>query len=176
MAYLDTPEMKERLTMRKKISLKTVQCWMHIMEYQWAKYLRGLFIDGHEWKDVVTYCQDVFLPAWEKLGPTLHKWGDTGLEVILPGPMTCHTVMWHHYESTFYANNWHKIHWVYHSECAMPYVKGKGVLFMVADFVLADHGWLCTWMEPGRPMCCSKQGRPVMAISQMKTSSSKPKT
>jgi len=34
-------------------------------------------------KDVVTYFQDVFLPAWEKLGPTLHKWGDTGLEVIL---------------------------------------------------------------------------------------------
>jgi len=85
---------------------------MHIMEYQWAKYLKGLFIDGHEWMDVVTYCQDVFLPAWEKLGPTLHKWGDTGLEVILPGPMTCHTVMWHHDhdESTFYTNDWHKIH------------------------------------------------------------------
>ena len=92
----------------------------------------------------MTYCQDVFLPAWEKLGPTLREWGDTGLEVILPGPTTCRTVLWHHDESTFYANDWHKIHWVHNSESAMPYAKGEGVLLMVADFVSADYGWLCS--------------------------------
>src|SRR5882672_3065608 len=100
---------------------------MHIMEYHWAKDPRGQFIDGHEWEDVMTYFQDMFLPAWEKLGPTLHKWGDTGLEVILPGPMTCHTVLWHHDEFTFYANDRCKICWVHHSESAMPYAKGEGV-------------------------------------------------
>src|SRR5882724_9798604 len=39
--YLDTPEMKESLKMKMTISLKTMQHWMHVMDYQWSKYLTG---------------------------------------------------------------------------------------------------------------------------------------
>ena len=106
--------------------------------------MRGQFIDGQEWEDVMTYHQDVFLPAWEQLRPTLCKWGDTGLEFIPTGPMMCCTVMWHHDESTFYTNYGHNICWVNHSKHAMLYAEGEGVLLMVADFVSANYGWLHT--------------------------------
>jgi len=70
-------------------------------------------------------------PAWEKLEPTLWHWGDADLDGLLHG---CLTVVWHHDESTYYANDQCNIWWVH---------QGEGVSLMVGDFVLADYGWLC---------------------------------
>jgi hypothetical protein len=55
-----------------------------------------------------------------------------------------HIIVWHHDESTFYANDWHKIRWVHSGETVVPYVKVEGASLMVADFVSADYGWLCS--------------------------------
>src|SRR5882724_816854 len=60
----------------------------------------------------------------------LQQWGDMDLDGLLHGHLT---VVWHHYKSTYYVNDWHKIRWVH---------KGKGVSLMVVDFVLANYGWL----------------------------------
>ena len=51
-------------------------------------------------------------------------------------------VLWFHDESTFYANDRRQTRWVHKSETAVPCAKGEGASQMVADFVLADHGWL----------------------------------
>jgi hypothetical protein len=51
-------------------------------------------------------------------------------------------VVWFHDESTFYANNRRKVHWVHLSEGAVPKPKGEGASIMVAHFVSADYGWL----------------------------------
>lgn len=54
------------------------------------------------------------------------------------------TVVWFHDESTFYANDRRRSRWVHKSETAVPYAKGEGASLMVADFVSADYGWLCS--------------------------------
>ena len=51
-------------------------------------------------------------------------------------------VVWFHDESTFYANDHRKLHWVHKNETAVPHPKGEGASLMVADFVSADYGWL----------------------------------
>jgi len=77
---------------------------------------------------VVTYWKEVFLPTLEKLEPTLHQWGDVTLDKLLAKPMTCHTIMWHHDKSTFYANDQHKIWWVNKGENSHAACKGGGGL------------------------------------------------
>ena len=51
-------------------------------------------------------------------------------------------VIWWHNESTFYANDRRKVYWVHKDETAVPQPKGEGASLMVADFMLADYGWL----------------------------------
>jgi hypothetical protein len=53
-------------------------------------------------------------------------------------------VVWYHDESTFYANDRRQIRWVWSGETPKPVPKGKGASLMVADFVSADYGWLCS--------------------------------
>ena len=45
--YLDTPEMKMHLKLKKTISLMMAQCWMQVMDYHWIKNPQGQFVDGH---------------------------------------------------------------------------------------------------------------------------------
>jgi hypothetical protein len=69
--YLDQTDVKAQLKLKKTISLATAQRWMTKMGYRWTKVPSGQFVDGHERLDVVSYCQDVFLPAWAKLEPMM---------------------------------------------------------------------------------------------------------
>ena len=106
----------------------------------------------------MTYYQEVVLPHWDKLEPTMHNWGDADVEELPHGPEMCCMVIWHHDKLTYYANDWCKIHWVHQGEQAVPYAKGEGVCLMVTDFDLADYGWLhspdgsqeASWEGPGR--------------------------
>jgi hypothetical protein len=52
------------------------------------------------------------------------------------------TVIWTHDESTFYAHDWCKLHWVHNSETPKPLQKGEGASLMVSDFASADYSWL----------------------------------
>lgn len=143
--YLDTPEMKTRLKLKKTISLVTAQRWMRVMDYRWGKAPGGQYVDGHEREDVVEYRQLVFLPFWEKAGPSMRSWTKDIEDAQVyrgPGLPEPHIIVWHHDESTFYANDRRKIRWVHAGETAVPYAKGEGASLMVADFVSADYGWL----------------------------------
>jgi hypothetical protein len=62
--FLDTPEMRKRTGLTKRIHVATAQRWMKKLEYRWTKDPKGQFVDGHEREDVVAYRQNVFLPAW----------------------------------------------------------------------------------------------------------------
>ena len=55
-----------------------------------------------------------------------------------------HTVAWYHDESIFYANDQQTKYWVAKDETAVPQPKSEGISLMVADFVSADYGWLCS--------------------------------
>ena len=143
--FLDTPEMKARLKLKKTISLATAQRWMRVMDYRWTKNPQGQFVDGHEREDVVEYRQLVFLPFWKNMEPSMRSWTkniEDARPVTGPGMSAPHIIVWHHDESTFYANDRRKIRWVHSGETAVPYAKGEGASLMVADFVSADYGWL----------------------------------
>ena len=151
--FLDTPEMKERLNLKKSISEQTARRWMATMGYRWKKEPKGQYKDGHERKDVVSYRQNVFLPFMTSIRPHMRQWTKEGaLETISeaaegpPPPFLQGSgrwiVIWVHDESTFYANDRRVLRWVHSSESAKPYAKGEGPSQMVADFVSPDYGWL----------------------------------
>src|SRR5260370_13407607 len=71
------------------------------------------------------------------------QWDEEGEEVVEDTP-ACPTVIWFHDESIFYAYDCCKLHWVHSSETTKPYAKGEGQSYMIADFISADHGWLCS--------------------------------
>lgn len=85
--FLNTPEMKEKFNLKKSISERTVQRWMHKMGYRWKKEPKGQYKDGHEREDVVAYWQDIFLPLMATLTPRMRKWDSSrNLETIPEEP------------------------------------------------------------------------------------------
>ncbi|KZT20128.1 hypothetical protein NEOLEDRAFT_1076194 [Neolentinus lepideus HHB14362 ss-1] len=144
--YLETPEMRERLNLKKPISERTAQRWIHNMGYRWKKEPKGQYKDGHERQDVVDYRQNVFLPRWLKLEARTRIWNTDGSEADESATRETRRarwiVIWHHDESIFYANDRRHLRWVNNDESAKPYVKGEGASVMFADFVSPDYGWL----------------------------------
>jgi hypothetical protein len=84
--FLDTPEMRDRTQLTKRINVVTAQRWMKKMNYRWTKNPKGQFVDGHERADVVAYRQNVFLPAWAKV--KRKRWDWTGRDQPDPLPRT----------------------------------------------------------------------------------------
>ena len=55
--FLSSPEMQEQFPEKKvRITIRTAQKWLHKLEWRYGKKLNGMYIDRHEWEDVVTYC------------------------------------------------------------------------------------------------------------------------
>jgi hypothetical protein len=105
-------------------------------------------IFSHKWEDIVRYRQDIFIPAWAHYQVHTRKWKQDDLTVkdisTYLDPFGRRVVIWFHDESTSYANDWRKNRWVHKTENAVPQPKGEGASLMVADFMSADYGWLCS--------------------------------
>ncbi|KIJ40465.1 hypothetical protein M422DRAFT_256721 [Sphaerobolus stellatus SS14] len=55
--FLSSPEMQKQFPEKKiKITICTAQRWLHKLEWQYRKKYNSMYIDEHEWEDVVTYC------------------------------------------------------------------------------------------------------------------------
>jgi len=151
--FLRDPKNQECLKVPGSISLKTAHHWMKRMGWQWKWEAKGQYVDGHKHEDVVTYRQNIFLPAWSNLQPQMRKWQvnptNNDVKEIMEAQTVpwCHAVVWFHGESTLDANNQRKLRWVHQTENAVPQPKGEGVSLMVSDFVSADYGWL--WSPNG---------------------------
>ncbi|KIM79858.1 hypothetical protein PILCRDRAFT_55642, partial [Piloderma croceum F 1598] len=72
--FLEMPEMKKQLNLKKPILERTACRWMNRMGCCWKKELKGQYKDGHEREDVVAYQQQVFLPLIATLTPHMYKW------------------------------------------------------------------------------------------------------
>jgi hypothetical protein len=156
--FASTPNMMLWLKLKQPISTQTAQHWLHRHNYCWGKTLAGQYTDGHEHSDVVNYRQKEFLPAVADILEQVRKWtmeGDKELRIVqtvgedgntIPafGPLMRLVVLWCHDELIFYAHDCCKIRWVHGSEKVKPYAKGEGHSLMVADFVSADYGFLCS--------------------------------
>lgn len=71
--YLSIPMNHKHHHLKNMISLKTAQQWMKKMGYHWKLELKGQYSDGHEHEDVVSYRQNIFLPAWHRYSPCMRR-------------------------------------------------------------------------------------------------------
>ncbi|KAF8587116.1 hypothetical protein K439DRAFT_1614548 [Ramaria rubella] len=104
-----------------------------------------MYVDGHEWEDVMNYRTSVFLSFWTSIEDQMMKWtrDNDPIYLYLPNfPEQKQMVLVTHDESTFYANDRQKTHWIHETEKAEPVKKGEGASIMVSDFCSPDLGWL----------------------------------
>ncbi|PIL30872.1 hypothetical protein GSI_07041 [Ganoderma sinense ZZ0214-1] len=143
--YLNRPEVRDRFEIKKSISLSTAKRWMHKMGYRWTREKKGMYADGHERPDVVSYRQEVFIPAWKERAARLRWWSSENPlveEFHGPLPQEMPETAWFHDESIFQGNDRRVLRWWHESETPKPYTKGEGPSLMVADFFSPDHGFL----------------------------------
>ncbi|KAA8895915.1 hypothetical protein FN846DRAFT_995097 [Sphaerosporella brunnea] len=80
---------------KKGLCVRTMERWLHWMGYNWKEVRKGIYKDGHEREDVVSYRQDTFLPFMARIEPRLAKWdlNASGELVSLPlnvDPLAAH--------------------------------------------------------------------------------------
>jgi len=162
----------------------TAQRWLRRLDWHYQKKKSGMYLDGHEREDVVTY-QKAFLECWAEYEKRMITYDKDGLVNTCPTGFTVpggrfRLVLVTHDESTFYANDRHKTRWTHTSETPTPERKGEGASLMVSDFLVPEWGWLKddeelvsrnniinyhSLMKPVRPMLSSRPEKIVMAIS-----------
>jgi len=52
--YIATPHVQENLK-AQTISIHTAHCWLKWLDWRYGCKWNGMYVDGHEWEDVVTY-------------------------------------------------------------------------------------------------------------------------
>jgi len=55
---------------------------MKKLNYCWSYDLKGQYVDGHEWDDVVTYQQNLFLPQWANIKAWTWDWSNGQLDPL----------------------------------------------------------------------------------------------
>ncbi|KAJ6518432.1 hypothetical protein DFH09DRAFT_939964, partial [Mycena vulgaris] len=149
--YLSREDVMDKHGLDKKISVRTARRYLNDLGYRFTVEKKGQYSDGHEHDDVVYYRTEVFLPSLKGFQDRSCIFDADG-SVTTPSlpPGTRRTVIWYHDESIFYAHDRRRKSWYHKDADAIPYKKGEGVSYMVADYFSADFGWLRT--RDGRPI------------------------
>ena len=117
------------------------------MDWHYGRKKNGMYLDGHEWEDVVEY-QKAFLECWEQYTKRMAIFDNHGnITCMLAGfPIAggqFHLILITHDESTFYANDCRKT-----SGC-IPVIKqhrnAKEMelhYVIISDFLTSELGWL----------------------------------
>jgi len=131
------------------ISERTGRRWLSKLDWQYGRTQKGMYIDGHECKDVVEY-RKAFVERWEEYQKRFHLYDNNGDP--LPPPTApkgyfppggrFRLILVTHDESTFYQNDLQKSQWAHKSDKPTPQPKGDGQSVMVSDFLTADWGHL----------------------------------
>ncbi|KAJ6629861.1 hypothetical protein B0H10DRAFT_1903748 [Mycena sp. CBHHK59/15] len=130
----------------KLISLATSKRYLHTLRFCFTSPVKGQYVDGHERTDVRAEHEKVYVPKPSELCYRMRVFDKDGKditaeveEMVASGKWV---VIWYHDESIFYAHDCHRKTWRHKDVSIKPRKKGEGVSLMVADFVLADFGWL----------------------------------
>ncbi|TFY76614.1 hypothetical protein EWM64_g7399 [Hericium alpestre] len=128
--------------------MRMAQIWMHHLGYRWKKSPRGQYVDGHKRDDVREYRDTVYLPKIAEADGCRRVWNRDGKEDeesrARRNPNEPVVVDHYHDETHFTANDRRDLRWVHDDEKPVPRAKTEGATLMVADFVSADCGWLCS--------------------------------
>ena len=132
----------------RKISIDTARRWLHHLEFRVLDRKKGIYIDGHEREDVVTYRQK-YLRKMVSLG-FINKDNAPTQEAAqcLPEDLRCppkeqleKTIILFHDESIFSANEDQGSQWGEKDNFAIkPKSKGSGI--MISDFIDEVNGYL----------------------------------
>ena len=135
---------EDRQEVQDTLSTQTAVQWLHEMGYKFRDVRKGVYKDGHERADVVSYRQAQFLPALQGLEHRMVRWelvnsnGNEELQIVYPSNLpsgVSPVVLIVHDESTFNANDGRCKIWV--KEDHIPLKKktrGKGII--VSDFLI----------------------------------------
>ena len=132
----------------RNISIETGRKWLHNLGFEVLTAKKGIFIDGHERPDVISYRTE-FLRKMVKIGFLHFTEAPTDdaqkaiPEDIDPPPLEkrLKTVVFFHDESTFQCNEDQSLQWgLKGSRMIRPKSKGAGI--MVSDFIDEHNGFL----------------------------------
>ncbi|KAG9103638.1 hypothetical protein FRC06_009142, partial [Ceratobasidium sp. 370] len=145
--FLNDPDVHKRLGLRRSISVRTAERWLHRSGYKWGREPKGQYYDGHEREDVVAYRQTKYIPAWKELESRMVSYTQDGLtldpeQLLVLRAGEKQVIVWFHDESTFYAHDCQLQRWVFIGEHPIPAQKGEGNSVMIADYVSKEQGWL----------------------------------
>ncbi|KAF7378025.1 hypothetical protein MSAN_00226400 [Mycena sanguinolenta] len=115
--FVASPEMQDRLEeagiRKRSISVWTARRWLKRLDWRYGHRKNGMYIDGHEWEDVVAY-RTAFVKRWlEEYEPRMVVYDNDGKPVknpegyVLTGKykgQPFRIILVTHNESTFYAN------------------------------------------------------------------------
>ena len=127
---------ERRKTRGKQIRARTARRWLKRMGLSYRGVGKAVYFDGHEREDVVTYRNNVFLPAWEKFQERMVQFSEDGTwrvpDHLPPGEKPL--VLVTHDESTFNANDGKRRLWLEDGKQPLrPKGRGKGI--MVSGFL-----------------------------------------
>ena len=192
-ASMKTQTLFARLGIDKPgISLSTAQRWLAKMKWRYTKMKNGMYIDGHERDNIVTY-RDMFVHRWAEYEMRFLLWDENGKP--LPSPSLSDSrrlILITHDESTFFQNDERKTCWSHQDSRPAPKPKGDGQLLMISDFLTTEWGRLrddnrfvsgsffsflvslsTLLFVAERPASCSNQGRTAMVTLMPRNSSVK---
>jgi hypothetical protein len=140
--WVNNGYLKDRPELQTKISLKTSHRWMLLLGFKYGKWKKGVYIDGHERGDVVSY-RKKFLERFANYRKRTIEYDGEDMSRVFgpqqePGrPL----IVIYHDESTYYANDDGGYGW-FESERPPLRKKGQGLSLMVSDFICSCHGFL----------------------------------
>ena len=123
------------------ITNRTAMRWLHSIGMSYMKYTKGLYIDGHERPDVVSY-RDAFLERMSNYEKFFFKYeGEDMATVINPDlhPGERPLILVTHDESCFSSHDGKTTIWMDESNRPLR-PKGQGRSIMVSEFLCECHG------------------------------------
>jgi len=139
------------MKVRWGISLSTARRWLHLEGFRYMSHKKGLYFDGHDWPDVISYRQDQFLPAMKEIESRLVRYvvGHVHEELVAQGSMPwlhrnfveCRVVLCSQDEMTGQANDAQEKSWVFQDHHPLR-KKGVGRGIHQSDIICSTVGWL----------------------------------
>jgi hypothetical protein len=72
------------IILKSPLSERTARRWLIKLDWRWTVVRKGVYMDGHERKDVVKYRNEVFLPAMAKFEARMVKFEGSDLKRVDP--------------------------------------------------------------------------------------------
>ena len=123
------------------ISNKTAVRWLHVLGMDYVKYSKGLYFDGHERSDVVSY-REQFLNRMSHYERFFFKYEGDDMKNVIPPDLNAGErprVLITHDESCFSSHDGKTTIWMDSNDRPLR-PKGQGRSIMVSEFLCECHG------------------------------------